>query len=113
MVVRKGAWADGFVSLAAMLAGEVEREHVLFPAAVFFGEHARTVTAFAEGELERVGEAAALVRAGDDAVDHDIELLGFAPGQEAGGFLEGGDGAIDADAREASTSEVGGGLEED
>jgi hypothetical protein len=60
-----------------MLAGEVEREHVLFPASIFFGEHARAVTAFAEGEFERVGQAAALVRACDDAVDHDIKLLGL------------------------------------
>jgi hypothetical protein len=71
------------------------------------------VAAFAEGEFERVGQAAALVGAGDDAVDHDVELLGFAPGQEAGGFFEGGDGAVDAYAGEATAAKVGGGFEED
>ena len=113
MVMREGARADGLICLAAVFAGEVEREHVLFPASVFLGEHARAVTAFAEGEFERVGQPAALVGAGDDAVDHDVELLGFAAGQQAGGFLEGGDDAVDADTGEATSAEVGGGFEED
>ena len=110
--MRKRLRADGLVSLAAVFAGEMEREHVLFPAFVFLGQHARAMTSFAEGEFEGVSQAAALVRAGDDAVHHDVELLGFAAGEQTGGFVERGDGAVDADAREAASAEVGGGFEE-
>ena len=96
-----------------MLAGEMEREHVFFPASVFFGEHARAVAAFAEGEFERIRQAAALVGAGDDAVDHDVELLRLTAGQQPGGFFEGGDRPVDADAGEAASAEVGRRFEED
>ena len=112
VVMRKRARADRFVRLAAVFAGKVKREHVLFPAAVFLGEHARAVTAFAEGELERVRETAALIGPGDDAVDHDVELLRVAAAEQAGGFVERGDRAVHADAGEAAAAEVGGRFEE-
>jgi hypothetical protein len=96
-----------------MFAGKVEREYVFFPLSVFFGQDHRAMAAFAESELERVSQAATLIRAGDDAIDHDIELLGLAAREQAGGFFERGDGAVDADARESAATEIGGGFQED
>ena len=86
---------------------------MFFPASVFFGQDHRAVPAFAEGEFERVGQAAALVGAGDDTIDHNVELLGLASGQQARGFFERGDHAIDANTGEAASAEIGGGFEED
>ena len=86
---------------------------MLFPPSVFFSEHARAVAAFAESEFEGVGQAAALVGASDDTIDHDVELLGFASSQQASGFFERGDGAVDAHAGETTAAEIGGGFEED
>jgi hypothetical protein len=57
-----------------MFAGEIEGEWMFLPkTAGGFGQDERTVPAFAEGQLQGVRQAAALVWARHDAVDDDFQ----------------------------------------
>src|SRR5215217_6358906 len=43
----------------------------------FLREHQHPILAFAKRELQRVGQAAALIRRGDEPIDHEIDLKLF------------------------------------
>ncbi len=96
--------------VAADFAGERLAEGEFAPRGVggFLREDDGAILAFAEGEFEGVGKAAALVDTGDEAVDHEIDadfLRAGAGGQKLG-VIEIFDFAVEADALKAALAQT-------
>ena len=112
MVVREVAWRQRLEGARARLAGEGERERDLAPGAGLLRQHDAAAVALAEGELEGVGEPAALVGPRDGSVDDDVQLALGAPAQASLGLLGGQHLAVHAHPGESASHQVGQCLEQ-